>query len=263
RIGPAVPEENCAHSVFLARRNQALLVEGMSVGFWRGEKARSHRHPIRPEREGSDKAASIGDPAGCENDRGRNRIDHARDQHNCRDRTGTVAASLYPLRYDDVRSRASGPNGIVHRTHLHDDGNPSLTRGLDEWRRVTPEQRQRPDPLLNADADSVLVRKVQNEVHAEWTARQRAQALDFVPQTRRWAKLRLEDAEAAGVANRCDQLHARQVGSHRGNHDRRLDAEMVAEAGSKHSSNLPATSVRTVRLLNGIRPARNRRDPGA
>ena len=173
--------KSSAHSVFFARGDELLLVERVSVGLGRGEETRSHHDPIRPERKGGDEAARIGDPTSCEDDSWRDRVDHTGDERHGRDCAGTVTASLDPLGYDDIRASARSPNGVSHRAHLHYDRNSGLMRGLDERRRVAPEQRQRCNPLLKADADSLLVREVQDKTHPERAVRQCAQASNLLP----------------------------------------------------------------------------------
>jgi hypothetical protein len=54
----------------------------------------------------------------------------------------------------------------------------------------------------------------------------------------RRTKLCLEDTKAAGATHRCNQLYTTQVGTHGSDHDWRIDAETLAEAGSKHGGSL-------------------------
>jgi hypothetical protein len=104
---------------------------------------------------------------------------------------------------------------------------------------------------------------MQDEIHTERAARQCAQAPDFFPQTCRRIKLCLEDTKPTGTTHRCNQLYTRQVGSHWGNHDRRIDAETLAEASSKHGTPLlrhPRTDCSILAVENGPNAPSGRED---
>src|SRR5262245_1678085 len=100
---------------------------------------------------------------------------------------------------------------------------------VDVWRRVTPEQREHWDALLQADRKLVIDRKMQKEIHTERFIGQRANAVDFRTEERWRTELGLQKTEAARVADGGDQCRARQVGTHRRGDDRIFDTEHVAQ----------------------------------
>src|SRR5262245_58681553 len=96
-------------------------------------------------------------------------------------------------------------------------------------RGVAPEERQDGDALLQTDGNVVLDGEVQDQVHAERPVGQRPDPADFLTEERRGAQLGLQDAEAAGVAHRRDEVRAGQVRSHRRGDDGVLDPQHVTE----------------------------------
>src|SRR6516162_11963354 len=75
---------------------------------------------------------------------------------------------------------------------------------------------------------------MQNEVHAEGPARERAKMADLLPQHRRRAKLCLENAESARLAHGSHEFGTREIGPHWRDHDRRLNSKPFAKPRSQH-----------------------------
>ncbi len=99
-------------------------------------------------------------------------------------------------------------------------------------RRITPEEGEDGHPLFQADGDLILDGKVEKQVHPERLGGERPHAADLLAENRRRTKLCLQDAEAASVAHRGDELRAGQVRPHWSGDDRVLDPQQVAETGS-------------------------------
>src|SRR5215469_13214285 len=98
-------------------------------------------------------------------------------------------------------------------------------------RRITPEQREDGNALLQTHGHVVLDREVQKQIHTERLIGERPNPMDFLAEERWRRELRLQDAEAARVAHRGDGLWPSQIRSHRCGDDRIFDPEHVAERG--------------------------------
>ena len=97
--------------------------------------------------------------------------------------------------------------------------------------RITPEQREDGDALLQTHGHVVLGREVQEQIHTERLASQRPNLMDLLAEKRRRAELCLQDTEATGVAHRGDHLRASQIRPHRRGDDGIFDPQHVAERG--------------------------------
>src|SRR5262245_25520305 len=96
-------------------------------------------------------------------------------------------------------------------------------------RRITPEQREDGDALLQTHGHVVLDLEVQEQIHTERLIGQRPDPVYFLAEARRRTELRLQDTEAARVAHRGDRLRASQIRSHRCRDDGIFDPQHVAE----------------------------------
>jgi hypothetical protein len=72
---------------------------------------------------------------------------------------------------------------------------------------------------------------VEKQVHRERLGGERPHAADFLTDDRRRTKLCLQDAEAAGVAHRRDEIRATQVRSHRRGDDGVFNPQHMAKIG--------------------------------
>jgi hypothetical protein len=142
-----------------------------------------------------------------------------------------VAAHLDALRDDDIHARGRRPAGLGDRADLMEDFHARRVRAPHVRRRITPEEGEDGHPLFEADGDVILDGEVEQQVHPERLGGERPHAPDLLAENRRRAKLRLQNAEAAGVAHRGDELRAGQIGSHWRGDDRMLDPEQIAEIG--------------------------------
>lgn len=77
----------------------------------------------------------------------------------------------------------------------------------------------------------VLDGEVEDQVHPERLVGKRPHAANLLAEDWRRAELCLQDAEAACVAHRRDEIGAGQIGPHRRGDDRMFDPQHVAERG--------------------------------
>ena len=98
-------------------------------------------------------------------------------------------------------------------------------------RRITPEEREDRNTLFQTDSHMVLDGEVEDEIDTERPVSKLPDAANDLTKERRRVKLCLQDAEAARVAHRRDELRTGQVGPHRRGDDRVLDPQQVAERG--------------------------------
>jgi hypothetical protein len=109
----------------------------------------------------------------------------------------------------------AGPNGAAARLGM---------------KRSTLQEKTRNLPA--PDGHVVLDGEVQDQVHAERPVRQRPDSADFLAKERRRAQLGLQDADAAGVAHRRDEVRPSQVWSHRRSDDGVFNPQHAAEIRS-------------------------------
>jgi hypothetical protein len=146
--------------------------------------------------------------------------------------TGHVASGLGPLRNNHVNPGLLAANGLIHRANLMQHRDARRVRGRHEFRGISPEERQGRNPLVDAYLNAILVREMEDQVHPERSGCKAAKITDLLPQRRRRAELRLEDAEAAGIAHGSDELGSREIGSHGSDDDRGLNPKPLAETCS-------------------------------
>jgi hypothetical protein len=207
---------------------QLLFVVRVGTRLGAGKKARSQHCGLRPQSQDGNHSARVSDAA-----RGGDRpwgdgIDHARDQGKGRDLPDNVATRLDALRDDDIHPRVRRPAGFRDRADLMEDLHANRVGTLHVWGRITPEEGEDGHALFQADRDLVFDGKVEEQVHPERLGRERPHAMDLLAEDRRRAELRLQDAKAARVAHRGDELWAGQVGTHRRGDDGVLDPQHVA-----------------------------------
>src|SRR5262245_48881203 len=120
-----------------------------------------------------------------------------------------------------------------------EDLNARRMRTLHVRRRITPEEGEDGYSFFQADSNLILDGKVEEQVHPERFGGERPHAADLLAKTLRRVELSLQDAEAAGIAHRRDEIRARQVRPHRCRENRMFDAQCVAQRGfHEHSSGL-------------------------
>src|SRR6185436_3448857 len=142
-----------------------------------------------------------------------------------------MAAGLGSLGDDDVDAGRRRSLCVWYGPDLMEDLHTCCVGRPHVRRRITPEQREDGDALLQTHGDEVLDREVQEQVHTERLIGQRSNAMDLLTEERWRIELRLQYTEATRVAHRRDHLRASQVRAHRRADDRIFDTQRVAERG--------------------------------
>jgi len=223
-------EKNGAYGVFLAGGHEPGFVERMRIRFRSGDETRAHYDTIGTQAKCGRETSCVGDAAGGQDQRGCDGIHDARQKNHRGDLTGHVSARLYSLRNDHVHPCLLSVNRRIYRANLMQHSDTRGVGGGYEFRRISPEERQGGNSLLNAHLNARMMREVEDEVHPKGPGRQRAEKAEVLLQQGRRAKLRLENAEPAGVAYGGNELRSRQIGPHRRNHDWSVDPKPLAKA---------------------------------
>src|SRR5215467_8322212 len=119
-----------------------------------------------------------------------------------------MATRLDSLCDDDVHPGRRRSLCVRYGPDLMKDLHPGGVGRLHVRCRITPEQREDRDVLLQTHGHVVLEREVQKQIHTEWLIGQRPNPMDFLAEARRRTELRLQDTEATRVAPRGDRPRA-------------------------------------------------------
>src|SRR5262249_23143283 len=117
-----------------------------------------------------------------------------------------MATRLHSLRNDDVHASRRRSLCVWDGPDLMEDLHPCSMSRLHVRRRITPEQREDGDALLQTHGHVVLDWEVQEQIHSERFIGQCSNPMDFFAEARRRTELRLQDTEAARVAHRSNRL---------------------------------------------------------
>ena len=177
-----------------------------------GQKSRAQHGCLRAQSQDGNHASAIINPAGrgdwprgdCVHDSG--------DQSQGGDFPRHMAARLDTLRDNDVNSGGRRPLGVHDGPHLMEDLRAHGMGALHIRRRIAPEEREDRNPLFQTDGHMVLDGEVEDEIDTERPVGKLADAANDLTKEWRRAKLCLQDAEAARVAHRRDELRTGQVG---------------------------------------------------
>jgi hypothetical protein len=142
-----------------------------------------------------------------------------------------MAARFDALRDDHVHVGRCCPARVLDASHLAKHFYPGGVGPLHIGTRIAPEQAQHRDLLFEADGQEIIHGKVQEQVHPKRAVGELAHPADLVAESWRRAQLRLQDAEAAGVAYGRDEIRPADVGTHGRRDDRVRNAELAAKAG--------------------------------
>src|SRR5262245_28755732 len=114
-----------------------------------------------------------------------------------------MATRLDSLGDEDVHAGRRRSLCVRYGPDLMEDHSCSMGR-LHVRGRITPEQREDRDTLLQTHGHVVLDREVQEQIHTERLIGQRTNLVDLLAEEGRRAELSLQDTKAARVADRGD-----------------------------------------------------------
>ena len=106
--------------VLVAGGDDPELAELVEVGLLGGDEHRAAPDANAAHREGGGEAATVADPAGCDDRPGRDGVDHLREQRHRADPAG-VTAGLVALGDDDVGVAIGDAQGVLDVTDERDD----------------------------------------------------------------------------------------------------------------------------------------------
>src|SRR5215475_13135523 len=111
-----------------------------------------------------------------------------------------MATRLYSLCDDDVHAGRRRSLCVRYGADLMEHLHPGGVGRLHVWRRITPEQREDGDALLQTHGHVVLDREVQEQIHTERLIGQRSDPVYFLAEAKGRTELSLQDTEAARIA---------------------------------------------------------------
>jgi len=85
-----------------------------------------------------------------------------------------MSASLNPLGNDDVHPSLFCAECGIHRANLMQHSDTSGMGCGYEFKRISPEERQRCNLFVNAHLNALSMREVEDKVHSKWPGGKRA-----------------------------------------------------------------------------------------
>ena len=190
--------------------------------------------PCRSECEGRGDTASVRDPAGGDDGYPAGEIDDHGDQHEGRDRSG-VSARLAALGDQYIRSGGQGRVGrgrVADRLHPQDS---VVVCPRDQVGRYSHVERDHPRGDVEGCGERIVVERSTRVVDRERSIRQLAQQAPLGPEFVGGAQGCAEAAQGTGVGDRSREFQLCPR-SERGQDDRRVDTQQVAQACPEHVS---------------------------
>jgi hypothetical protein len=92
-----------------------------------------------------------------------------------------MSAGLSPLRNNHVHSNLMRADRGLHRANLMQHRDARAMGGRYELRRISPKERQRRDPLGDANLNARTMGEMEDEVHAKGFVCKRAKVADLLP----------------------------------------------------------------------------------
>ena len=220
-----------------------LLGRGMDHRLLGGPEPRAHQHPIGTERQGSDKTATVGDPASGDQQGFRRRagkqVSHGRKEGHGGACMKAVPARLGALGDEDGGTRIQGAPGVLQRVDLADQRHCGLVHAGRERAGIGEGKHHRGGSALQGEVEQrrVLRHRPGDEAAPDPLV---PGACEFALQMLAVAVASANQAKAAtGRHGRCERSARSRI--HRREDDRVPDAEHLRQAGL--NCHEPGTSV--------------------